>query len=83
MIWPFKKKFHTEHVWQYEPYRFEPGAKYIIEINSLNIEIDELRSLQQWILENGLNIKLVVSNGKSEKRALQPIEVKRMTEVIE
>lgn len=82
MIWPFKKKLRTEHVWEYAPYAFEPGRKYIIEVDAVNINMDELKSLQTWILENGLNIKLVVSAGK-DRRVLRPIEVKGYKEIIE
>lgn len=76
------KKFKTEHQWEYEPYAFEVGRKYVIEINTANIELEEVNQLKNWFYDNGLNVKLVLAKGNSELRALQPIEVKRMTEVI-
>lgn len=79
MIWPFKKKFHTEHQWQYAPYAFELGRKYVIEVNSQSITLTEIADLDEWFVENGLNVKLVLTKGDG----LKPIEVKRMTEVIE
>lgn len=79
MIWPFKRKFHTEHQWEYAPYAFEPGRKYVIEINAKNIELDVIKELSVWFEHNGLNVQLVLTRGN----ALQPIEVKGYKEVIE
>jgi hypothetical protein len=75
-LWPRKQK-PIRTSWEYEPYAFEPGRKYVIEVNIEAIDMEALKGLSEWISDNGLNVKLVPS--KTRYRALQPLEVKRMT----
>lgn len=74
--WKKRKSYHT---WEFEPYAFEPGRIYVMEVNLDAIETQQLQGLNDFFLGNGINIKLVPTKGRY--RALQPIEVKRMTEI--
>lgn len=72
-----KPKAKTMHVWEYEPYAFEPGRKYVIEIDRFGIDMEEIRALHDWFDHQGIIVKLVLTRGGE---ALHPMSVKRMTE---
>jgi hypothetical protein len=71
-------KAKTLHVWEYEPYAFEAGRVYVIEIDTTQISLGAVKDIHEYFNKHGVNVKIVPNRGK---RVIQPIEVKRMSEV--
>ncbi len=63
------------NTWTYQPYGFEPGQRYVIEINRNWIDLPEIKKLHDYFEEQGIICKLVLT---STGNALQPIQVKTM-----
>lgn len=70
-------KRRKAHVWQYEPYAFEVGKVYVMEVNEVSIRKITLKELESYYKRHGITIKIVNTIG--DKRALQPVELVRET----
>lgn len=81
MKWPFRrsKKDNYVYTWESEPFAFQKGAVYVIEVDITLIELAEAQRLSEFFVKQGVIVKLVfTSNGK----ALNPIKVKRKKEQV-
>lgn len=86
MSW-FKRKKSEPYVytWESEPFVFQPGMIYVIEVNTAaGISLDEIAGLRQFFQDAGIIVKLVLVKGSMEReiRALNPITVKRKKEQV-
>jgi len=71
-MWSKKKKLK---VWEYEPYAFERGKVYVMEVNAAVLSRANIRALDEYYVKHGITIKLVPTMGNMP--ALQPVEARR------
>ncbi len=75
MKWFRHKKLNT---WEYEPYGFEPGKVYVMEISRDSFTSEQIDRLQRYFMKNHITVDLIRND--SQHRGLQPVELKRITE---
>jgi hypothetical protein len=75
----FRKKPQPTKLLEFtEPYAFEPGLKYVIEVNLRQITMEGLAELHDWFEQQGIIVKLV---GKTTTdRILNPVTATRKRE---
>lgn len=74
----FTKKDTYVYTWESEPFVFQKGCIYVIEVDLSQITRDEVSELAQFFKDEGVQVRLVSSkNGK----ALNPIRVERKKEL--
>lgn len=77
MKWPWNKpQAQVLDTFEYMPYAFQPGMRYVIEVDIAGIDIEDLKELDQYFKDNGVIVKLVPTKSRG---TLQPMQVKRMT----
>jgi hypothetical protein len=70
-MWSKKKKLK---VWEYEPYAFEPGKVYIMEVSNA-LDPESVEALTKYFSWHSITIHLVRTPGNM--RVLNPVEVRR------
>lgn len=70
-MWFRKKKLN---VWQYEPYAFEPGKVYVMEVSNV-LEPSVVEALTKYYSKHKITVHIVITPGNM--RVLQPIEARR------
>jgi pyrroloquinoline quinone (PQQ) biosynthesis protein C len=79
MKWPWEKRDNYVYTWESEPFAFQKGAIYVIEVNTDSVKRDEVAKLQEFFMYEGVTVHMVASlTGK----ALNPIKVKRKKEEV-
>lgn len=76
MRW-FKRK--RLNVWEYEPYAFEPGKVYVIEVNLAGISGESIEHLEQYFKKHKITVELVPTAGNL--RVLNLVESKKIRQV--
>lgn len=67
------------YTWESEPFAFQKGAIYVIEVTKDGVKRDEVARLQEFFMYEGVTVHMVESlTGK----ALNPIKVKRKKEEV-
>jgi hypothetical protein len=75
-----KKQDQVLETWEFEPFAFQPGVPYILELSSEDMgSFEDIRALKDWIFANGLNIHLVFTRTGN---AIHPVKVRRMTQEV-
>lgn len=74
----FNRKPKIVHEWQYQPYGFEPGQKYVIEIDQRQMSMQTMKELKQYFDEEGIVCKLVMTYAGT---AINPVRVATHREI--
>jgi hypothetical protein len=68
------KQAKQTHTWQYAPYPFEPGQKYVLELNASDImHVKDLEYLQRYFDEQGIICHVILTKTGN---GIKPVQVK-------